>query len=73
MHFPLSFGQDPKSDTKLSSLIKLDLAGQGIGLTYEPRLVKEMTVDMSTGFGPGYHIAEGSIGINYGSPAFMFH
>lgn len=69
-HLPLSFGQDPKSDTKLSSLINLDLGGQGIGLTYEPRLANKMTVDMSTGFGPGYDIAEGSIGINYGSPAF---
>ncbi len=69
-HFPLSFGQDPKSDTKLSRFIKLDLGGQGIGLTYEPRLASQMTVDMSTGFGPAYDIAEGSIEISYGSPAF---
>ena len=58
--------------TNLSGLMKLDLGGQGVGLTYEPRLSNKMTADISAGFGGGYEIAEGSLQINYGSPAFYF-
>ena len=68
----LAFGQNPKFDIKLSSLIKLDLGLQGIGLTYEPRLSNKMTVDISAGAGGGYDIADGSIEINYLKPAFYF-
>jgi hypothetical protein len=73
-HLLSSFGQTPKSDikNKLSSLTKLDLGGQGIGLTYEPRLSNKMTVDISAGVGGGYDISEGSIEINYLKPAFYF-
>ena len=41
-HLLSSFGQTPKSDIKLSSLIKLALGGQGIGLTFEPRVSNNM-------------------------------
>ena len=68
----LSFGQNPKFDIKLSSLTKLDLGLQGIGLTYEPRLSNKMTVDISAGAGGGYNIEKGSIEINYLKPAFYF-
>ena len=67
-----SFGQDPKSDSKLSSFIMLDLGGQGIGLTYESRLSNKMTVDFSAGVGGGHDIGEGFFEINYGYPAFYF-
>jgi hypothetical protein len=30
-----------------------------IGLTYEPRISKNMTIDLSAGAGGGYDIAEG--------------
>jgi hypothetical protein len=68
----LSFGQGSKPGPELSNLLKFDLGGQGIGFTYEPRLFKKMTADISAGIGGGYDIAEGSMEINYGSPAFYF-
>ena len=71
-HLFSSFGQNPKSDIKLSGFTKLDLGLQGIGLTYEPRLSNKMTVDISAGAGGGYDIADGSIEINYLKPAFYF-
>jgi hypothetical protein len=71
-HLLSSFGQNPKSDFKLSGLTKLDIGGQGIGLTYEPRLSNKMTADISAGAGGGYNIAEESIEINYLKPAFYF-
>jgi len=70
--FYFSFGQDAKSDTTLSSFLKLDLGGQGIGLTYEARLSIKMTADISAGIGGAYEIAEGFMEINYGRPAFYF-
>lgn len=70
--FLLSFGQDPKSDAKLSSLLMLDLGGQGIGLTYERRLSNKMAADISAGIGGGHDIGEGFFEINYGYPAFYF-
>jgi hypothetical protein len=71
-HFHFCFAQDAKSDTNLSSFFKLDLGGQGIGLTYEPRLSNKMTADISAGIGGSYEIAEGSIEINYGRPSLYF-
>ena len=70
--FLWSFGQDPKSDAKISSLIKFDLGGQGVGLTYEPRISNKMTADISAGLGGGHDIGEGFFEINYGYPAFYF-
>ena len=69
-HLLSAFGQN--TDIKLSRLAKLDLGGQGLGLTYEPRLSNKMTVDISAGLGGGYDIAEQSIEINYVKPAFYF-
>lgn len=70
--FLWSFGQDPKSDSTLSSLITLDLGGQGIGLSYVPRLSNKITADISAGVGGGYDIGEGFLEINYAYPAFYF-
>ena len=70
--FNLSFGQETSSDTTLSSYLKLDLGGQGPGLTYEARLSNKMTADLSAGIGGGYEIAEGFMEVNYGRPAFYF-
>jgi len=70
----LSFGQSNSSETKVSSLTKVDLGFQGIGLTYEPRLFNKVTIDLSAGAGGGYDIAEGYL--NYKlellKPAFYF-
>jgi len=55
----LSFAQKVSSDTRLSSLTKIDLGLQGIGFTYEANLSKKLTVDLSGGAGGGYDIAEG--------------
>ena len=66
----LSFGQDRKSDSTLSSLLMLDLGGQGIGVTYEHRLSNKITGDISAGIGGGHDIGEGFFEINYGYPAF---
>ena len=71
-HFHFCFGQDAGSDNNLSSFFKLDIGGQGIGVTYEPRLSNKMTADISAGVGGGYEIAEGSIEINYGRPTLYF-
>ena len=56
-----SYGQTPKPETQLTTLTKLDLGLQGIGLTFEPRLSNTFTTDLSFGFGGGYNISEGSI------------
>lgn len=71
-HCFFSFGQDEKSDSKLSSLAKLELGGQGIGFGYEARLSNKMTMDISAGIGGGYEIAEGFMEINYGRPVVYF-
>ena len=68
--FLWSFGQDRKSDAALSSLLMLDLGGQGIGGTYELRLSDKMTADISAGLGGGHDIGEGFFEIDYGYPAF---
>lgn len=65
----VSFGQTPDTKSKLSSLAKLDLGLQGIGITYEPRLSNMMTVDLSAGGGGGYDIGEGALSIDYSKPA----
>ncbi|WP_152267991.1 hypothetical protein [Agriterribacter humi] len=68
-----AFAQTSASDIKLSSLIKLDLGGQGIGLTYEPRLSKKMTSEINAGVGGGYYIDGWTVELNYLNPAFIFH
>ena len=67
-----SYGQTLKPETKLTSLAKLDLGLQGIGLTFEPRLCNTVTTDLSVGFGGGYDISEGSIGYQAVKPALYF-
>ena len=67
-----SYGQTRIPETKLSSLTKLDLGLQGIGLTFEPRLSNTLTTDLSFGFGGGYNISEGSIDYQVLKPALYF-
>jgi hypothetical protein len=67
-----AFAQTSASDIELSSLIKFDLGGQGIGPTYESRLFNEITLDISAGVGGGYDITEGSLVLDYLKPAFYF-
>jgi hypothetical protein len=70
----LSFGQSTASKTKLASLTKADFGLQGIGVTYEPRLFKKLTIDLSAGAGGGYDIAEGYLNykLELRKPAFYF-
>lgn len=68
----LSFGQTSKSETKLSSLAKIDIGLQGIGFTYEPKISNKMIIDLSVGAGGGYDISEGSITYDVFKPAFYF-
>jgi hypothetical protein len=59
---------------EVRSLTKLDLNFVGIGFTYEPRLAKFITLELSTGAAGGYRIAEGSFEYisRIGFPAFYF-
>jgi len=50
------FGQHPDVN-KLRNLAKLDLGLQGIGFTFEPRVGKNTTIDLSAGIGGGYNIS----------------
>lgn len=69
-----SFAQANNTDNNLSNLIKLDLALQGIGFTFEPRIYKKMTIDFSAGAGGGYDVSEDRLGYEYNflQPAFYF-
>jgi hypothetical protein len=67
-----SVGQEARADTQLTRLIKIELGGQGLGFTYEPRLSNKMTLAISVGLGGGYDISEGSLEVNYGEPALYF-
>lgn len=70
----LAFGQNTISDTRLSNLTKVDFGLQGIGFTYESRLANKLTIDLSTGAGGGYDIAEGYLNykVELLKPAFYF-
>ena len=64
-----SFGQTKEPETRLTSNSKIDLGLRGIGFTYEPRINNAMTIDLSTGIGGGYNIAEGFIEYQLLKPA----
>ncbi|NOT90155.1 hypothetical protein [Ferruginibacter sp.] len=66
------YAQIPTTDKKLSSIKKIDLALQGIGLTLEQKLGNSVTTDLSFGFGGGYSISEGSIDYQVIKPALYF-
>lgn len=51
-------GQNTKEGDTLVSLAKLQAGGQGIGFSYEPKVTKKLTIDLSAGVGGGYSIAE---------------
>lgn len=60
-----AFAQTSASNIKLSSVIKLNFGGQGIGPAYEPRLSGRMTIETSADVGGGYSIADGSFEFSY--------
>src|SRR5689334_22630515 len=62
LFLPLSFlfAQNITSENALTNLLKLDLGLRGVGVSFEPRLGKRMTVDLSTGLGGGYNISSNS-------------
>ena len=63
------------SDTnKLRNLAKLDLGLQGIGLTFEPRVGKNTTIDLSGGMGGGYKISTDDLTyeVDFTNPALYF-
>ena len=66
----LAFGQKNATtpDTQLLTLKKIDAGPQGVGFTYEPKLSKKSTVDLSVGAGAGYTIQSGSF--NYVGEVF---
>ncbi|WP_276504379.1 hypothetical protein [Terrimonas pollutisoli] len=49
------FAQRPVNK-QLRTLTKLDLGLQGVGITFEPKIGKSATIDLSTGIGGGYDI-----------------
>lgn len=68
-----SFGQNLKTND-LTSLAKFDLGTQGIGFSFEPRLTKKMTIDLSLGAGGGYDVSEEGVAYQWNifKPAFYF-
>jgi hypothetical protein len=73
-HIFFATGQNASSDTSLKSLVKLDVGLQGVGLTYEPRISKKITIDLSAGAGGGYNVSEAGVGYEWSvfQPAFYF-
>ncbi len=69
-----SLAQTDKPDYKLSNLTKLDLGLQGIGISFEPRIGKKLTMDLSAGAGGGYSISEDRVEYEWNilQPAFYF-
>jgi hypothetical protein len=70
----ISFGQESKKNTKLTSLTKLDMGLQGLGFTFERRLIDKITLDLSLGAGGGYDVSEKGVGFEWSvlQPAFYF-
>jgi hypothetical protein len=62
------------NETKLRSLTKLDLGLQGFGFTFEPRLGKKITMDLSLGAGGGYNLVYWNIMYRWYifNPSFYF-
>jgi len=60
--------------TNLRNLAKLDLGLQGIGFTFEPRVGKSTTIDLSTGIGGGYNISTDDLTyeVDITNPALYF-
>ncbi len=73
-HFFYALGQKISSDSTLTSLTKLDLGLQGVGFSYEPRISKKITIDLSAGAGGGYNVSEDGVDYkwNFLQPALYF-
>jgi hypothetical protein len=69
-----SSAQSSGEQTKLRTLTKLDLGLQGVGFTFEPRLSKNMTMELSAGAGGGYNVSESEFHYEWNlfDPAFYF-
>jgi hypothetical protein len=67
-----SFGQKSKDSINLTSLTKLDIGFQGLGLTFERRLSDKIAIDLSFGAGGGYDVSEDGVGFEWNvlQPAF---
>ena len=64
----------PSDVNNLRSLAKLDLGLQGIGFTFEPRVGKNITIDLSAGIGGGYNISDNDLTyeVDITNPALYF-
>lgn len=65
-------GQKTINTPPVTTLTKLDLGPQGVGISYEPKILHQVSVDLCAGAGGGYNIAEGSIDYELLEPAFYF-
>ena len=66
------YGQASKKAGALVSLAKLQVGGQGIGLSYEPKISKRLTIDLCAGVGGGYSIAKEYLEYDFFNPAVYF-
>ena len=66
------YGQASKEEGALVSMAKLQAGGQGIGLSYEPKISKKLTVDLCAGVGGGYSISEDYFEYDFLNPAVYF-
>lgn len=69
-----TLAQAVAQDLSLKTLTTIDLELQGIGLTYEPRLISQILPKLSLGAGAGYGVSESSVRYRFyiTDPAFYF-
>lgn len=70
----VSSGQDSQNEPGLKTMIKVNAELQGIGFSYEPRLSKKATLELTAGAGGGYDVYEGGFDYQWSvfQPAFYF-
>ncbi|MXV49507.1 hypothetical protein GS399_00865 [Pedobacter sp. HMF7647] len=68
----ISFGQTKPTES-LASQLKADIGFEGIGLSYEPKLLNQLTIQCSGGIGGYYSVSESSFDydLNPTKPAFF--
>jgi len=70
--FVIIYGQASKEEGALVGMAKLQAGGQEIGLSYEPKISKKLTVDLCAGVGGGYSISEDYFEYDFLNPAVYF-
>ena len=62
------------NDDYLRNLTRLDLGLHGVGITFEPKMGKKITIDLSAGIGGGYNIglSEFTYELHLTNPALSF-